>query len=115
MIIYRFFDEVCNDIQTCHSHLTQKLETETGLILQCPDTGDKIVNGGLSVWHFDQGHLLRAEIYEKDIEPNAANSFCKLKKPDKSKLDLLNDRINELPQAPKPNIMFLEKLRKTMP
>ena len=69
MIIYRFFDETCLDSKTCFVSLLDKLETETGLILQNKNP-DKIVNGSLSVWHHSQGHLLKVEIYENDEEPN---------------------------------------------
>ena len=109
MIIYHFFDETCLDSKTCFVSLLDKLETETGLILQNKNP-DKIVNGSLSVWHHSQGHLLKVEIYENDEPNNEHISY--LKKPNKTNINLLKEKLNDLPQASKPNVMLLEKLQK---
>ena len=34
------------------------------------------------------------------------------KKPNKTKINLLKEKLNDLPQASKPNVMLLEKLQK---
>jgi hypothetical protein len=110
MIIFRFFDETCLDSYTCHTSLLDKLETETELVLQNKNQ-DKIVNGSLSVWHHHQGHLLKIEIYDNDEKPNNEH-VSYLKKPNKTKINLLKEKLNDLPQARKPNVMLLEKLQK---
>ena len=110
MIIYRFFDETCLDSKTCFVSLLDKLENETELVLQNKNQ-DKIVNGSLSVWHHEQGHLLKVEIYENDEGPNNEH-VTYLKKPNKTKINLLKEKLNDLPQASKPNVMLLEKLKK---
>jgi len=110
MIIYRFFNETCLDSNACFVSLLDKLETETELILQNKNP-DKIVNGSLSLWHYDKGHLLKVEIYDNE-KPNDKH-VAELKKPDKTKINLLKEKLNDLPQASKPNVMFLEKLKKS--
>ena len=94
MIIYRFYDKSCKGSLTCFSSLLDSLETATGLILQNKNP-DKIVNGSLSVWHLDHGHLLRIEIYEKNETSNMNHSanFKKVGRNEKKKVKEALDKI----------------------
>ena len=110
MIIYRFYDKSCMGSKTCFPSLLDSLETATGLILQNKNP-DKIVNGSLSVWHLDHGHLLRIEIYEKN-ETSNLNHFANFKKVGRNEKKNVKEALESLPQRRITDEKLLQRLIK---